>query len=140
MTGASDTLDPIAAAERGIAGSKNLIAAVADELSQQQRWLAHYQVAEKRHARRVKFQELTYWLELRRRRLVRWSSRLALTSLRGARAGAAFLWRTCRDLSHARPRFAQGGFTWFGVARHAIAGACHHFAAMGLCRLDVDAH
>ena len=35
MTGASDTLDPIAAAEAGIAGSKHLIAAVADDLSQQ---------------------------------------------------------------------------------------------------------
>ena len=53
MTGASDTLDPIAAAEAGIAGSKDLIAAVADDLSQHQRWLAHYHVAEKRHARRA---------------------------------------------------------------------------------------
>ena len=98
MSGASRTLDPIEAAEAGIAGSKNLIAAVADDLSQQQRWLAHYQVAEKRHARRVKFQELIYWLELRRRRLVRWSRRIALTSLRGARAAAAFLWRTAVTL------------------------------------------
>ena len=54
MTGASDTLDPIAAAEAGIAGSKHLIASVADDLSQQERWLAHYQLAEKRHARRAK--------------------------------------------------------------------------------------
>ena len=41
MTGASDTLDPIAAAEAGIVGSKHLIASVANDLSQQERWLAH---------------------------------------------------------------------------------------------------
>ena len=69
MTGASDTLDPIAAAEAGIVGSKHLIASVANDLSQQERWLAHYRVAEKRRARRVKIQEIIYWLELRRRRV-----------------------------------------------------------------------
>ena len=94
MTGASDTLDPIAAAEAGIAGSKHLIASVANDLSQQERWLAHYHVAEKRRARRVKFQELIYWLELRRRRLMRWLGRVALIALRLARAAAAFFART----------------------------------------------
>ena len=69
MTGASDTLDPIAAAEAGIVGSKHLIASVANDLSQQERWLAHYRVAEKRRARRVKIQEIIYRLELRRRRV-----------------------------------------------------------------------
>jgi hypothetical protein len=121
MSGASRALDPIEAAEAGIAGSKNLMAAVADELSQQQRWLAHYQVAEKRHARRVKFQELTYWLELRRRRLVRWSSRLALTSLRGARAGAAFLWRTAVTLVVMLRRVTTACVTWIRPRAYALA-------------------
>lgn len=98
MSGASRTLDPIAAAEAGIAGSKNLIAAVADDLSQHQRWLAHYRVAEKRHARRLWFQELMYQLELRRRRLMRLSTRDAkpMPSIEGINvnmcAGFA-LWR-----------------------------------------------
>jgi hypothetical protein len=94
MTGASHTLDPIAAAEADIAGSKDLIAAVARDLGQHQRWLAHYHLAEKRHARRVKAQELLHWLELRRRHLARRLRRLALITLRLARAAAAFFWRT----------------------------------------------
>jgi hypothetical protein len=94
MTGASHTFDPIAAAEADIAGSKDLIAAVARDLGQHQRWLAHYRLAEKRHARRVKAQELLHWLELRRRHLARRLRRLALITLRLARTAAAFLWRT----------------------------------------------
>ncbi len=85
MSGASDTLDPIAAAEAGIAGSKNLMAAVADDLSQQERWLAHYRVAEKRHARRIVLQEVMYRLERGLDRLMRVSRRLVLLSLRSAR-------------------------------------------------------
>ena len=94
MTGASDTLDPIAAAEAGIAGSKNLMAAVADELSQQQRWLAHYQVAEKRHARRLRVQGILYRLDLARRAMLRFLRRLALLTLRLARNVALFVART----------------------------------------------
>jgi len=63
------------------------------------------------------------------------------------RARAAVAAMACRflgldggDLSHARARLAQGNFDRVGVARGGGAGACHHFAAMGLCRLDVDAH
>ena len=59
-------LDPIAAAEAEIAGSKSLMAAVADDLSQHERWLAHYQLAEKRHARWVMLQKLVDRVELLR--------------------------------------------------------------------------
>ena len=121
MTGASDTLDPIAAAEAGIAGSKNLIAAVADDLSQHQRWLAHYRVAEKRHARWLIFQELMHRLELGRRHLVRWSRRLALTSLRWARAGAAFLWRTAVTLVVILRRVTTAGLAWLRPRVYALA-------------------
>ena len=71
MIGASKTLDPIAAAEADIAGSKNLIVAVERDLGQHERWLAHYQVAEKRHARRMLVQEGINRVELGRQRLLR---------------------------------------------------------------------
>ena len=72
-------------------GSKHLMAAVADELSQQQRWLAHYQVAEKRHARRVMVQGVLHRLDLARRALMRVLRRLALLFLRMARSVATFV-------------------------------------------------
>ena len=112
MTGASDTFDPIAAAEAGIVGSKNLMAAVADELSQQQRWLAHYQVAEKRHARRVKVQGVLYQLELARRALMRFLRRLALLSLRFARSVVSFVSRTAIALFVTLSRALTACITW----------------------------
>ena len=102
MTGASDTLDPIAAAEARIAGSKNLMAAVADELSQQQRWLAHYQVAEKRHARRVRVQGVLYRLELARRALMRFLRRLALLFAALGALGRSPSYRGPQSLSSSR--------------------------------------
>ena len=74
VTAAIRQLDPITAAEAGIAGSKSLMAAVADDLSEHERWLAHYRLAEKRHARRVMLHELVYRLELARWRVFRLSS------------------------------------------------------------------
>jgi hypothetical protein len=90
---ASYTTDPIEAAEDDIAGSKDLIASVADEIIQHQRWLENYRVAEKERARRLKRQELMYQLELRRRRTVRSLRRFSLASLRLARRVASFLVR-----------------------------------------------
>jgi hypothetical protein len=120
VTGASDTLDPIAAAEAGIAGSKHLIAAVADDLSQQERWLAHYRLAEKRRARRAKIRELIYWLELRRQRLARWLWRMALTGLRQARMAAAFLWRNAVALFDFVCRTATACFLWLRPRAYAL--------------------
>ena len=93
MSRASYTTDPIEAAEDDIAGSKDLIASVADEINQHQRWLENYRVAEKERARRLKRQELVYQLELRRRRTVRSLRRFSLASLRLARRVASFLVR-----------------------------------------------
>ena len=93
MSRASYTTDPIEAAEDDIAGSKDLIASVADEINQHQRWLENYRVAEKERARRLKRQELMYLLELRRRRTVRSLRRFSLASLRLARRVASFLVR-----------------------------------------------
>ena len=94
MTIAIQKPDPIAAAEAEIAGSKSLMAAVADDLSQHERWLAHYQLAEKRHARWVMLQELIYRTELALRRLMRFLQRVLLLALRLARRVASFTART----------------------------------------------
>src|SRR5262245_7960239 len=90
---ARDMRDPIAVAEADIAGSKHLIASVADDLSEHQRWLAHYRVAEKRRARRLKLQTLIYRTELGFAWLIQTCQRLALAFLHLAQSGAAFLWR-----------------------------------------------
>lgn len=121
MTGASNRLDPIAAAEAGIVGSKNLMAAVADELSQQQRWLAHYQVAEKRHARRRKVQGILYRLNLARLALMRFLRRLALLTLRLARDVARFLARTAIALFDMLSRAVAAGIAWLGPRAYALA-------------------
>ncbi|MBC8019775.1 MAG: hypothetical protein H7X78_01020, partial [Methyloceanibacter sp.] len=121
MSGASDTLDPIAAAEAGIAGSKDLMAAVARELGQHQRWLAHYRLAEKRHARRVMLQALIDRLERGRRRLTRWAKRLALISLRSARSVAASLSRTAAVLLLALHRFVVACFVLLRSSAYALA-------------------
>jgi hypothetical protein len=94
VTVAIHPLDPIAAAKADIAGSKSLMAAVADDLSQHERWFAHYRLAEKRHARRVMLQELIYQFELARKRTMRFLRRTALLTLRLARHVAALTART----------------------------------------------
>jgi hypothetical protein len=81
-----DTLDPIEAAEIDIAGSKDLIASVSDDLSQHQRWIENYRVSERRHARWLQFQELRYQLELKRRALMRALKRFSLSVALLARA------------------------------------------------------
>ena len=121
MAGASDTFDPIAAAEAGIAGSKHLIASVANDLSQQERWLAHYRVAEQRRARRAKIREMIYWLELRRRRLARWLRQMALIGLRLARTAAAFLWRNAVALYVLVRDTATACFLWLRPRVYAAA-------------------
>jgi hypothetical protein len=132
VAGASDTLDPIAAAEAGIAGSKHLIASVADDLSQQERWLAHYRLAEKRRARRAKIREIIYWLEIRRQRLAHRLRRTALIALRLARNAAAFLWRTAIALFVIVRDAATACFLW---ARPLVYAAALTLAAWTLALL-----
>lgn len=121
MSGASRALDPIAAAEAGIAGSKDLIASVADDLSQHQRWLAHYRVAEKRHARRVMLQELMYQLETGRRGLMRLSKRFGLIILRLARSLAVFLSRTGAAALLVLRRVITACAIWIRLRAYALA-------------------
>ena len=129
MSGASDTLDPIAAAEAKIMGSKHLMAAVADELSQQQRWLAHYEVAEKRHARRVMVQGVLHRLDLARRALMRVLRRLALLSLRMARSVATFVSATAVALFTALHGAATACIAWVRPRAYALALLLHKWLA-----------
>ena len=138
-------------------GSKHLMAAVADELSQQQRWLAHYEVAEKRHARRVMVQGVLHRLDLARRALMRVLRRLALLFLRMARSVATFVSATAvalftamhgaatrlrrlapsaRLCSRASPAQVARGV--LGVERRAVARPRRHARAMGFRGLGLD--
>jgi hypothetical protein len=120
LAGASRTLDPIAAAEADIAGSRHLIAAVAQDLGQHQRWLAHYELAERRHARRVLLQRLLYQLEIGRRRLTRALRRFWLVSLRLARSAIAFLWRTTVAFIAFTRRVATATYEWLRPRVYAL--------------------
>ena len=121
MSRASYTTDPIEAAEDDIAGSKDLIASVADEINQHQRWLENYRVAEKERARRLKRQELMYQLELRRRRTIRSLRRFSLASLRLARRIASFLLRNGTALVVALGQLLVRGAAWAAPRVRALA-------------------
>ena len=137
MSGASRALDPIEAAEAGIAGSKDLIAAVADDLNQHQRWLAHYRVAERRRARRLMLQELMYRLELGRRRLMRMLQHLGLISLRLAHSAAAFLSRTGAALLVVLRRVMTACAIWIRPRAYAFALTLRRWlAAFSIWALD----
>jgi hypothetical protein len=103
MPGASSTLDPVEAARADIAQSRDLIASAANDLHRTQRWFDSYQLAEKRHARRLRRQELLYQLELRRQQVARFSKRTALTAARDARD----TYRTLHAASVVTLRFLQ---------------------------------
>ncbi len=121
MSRASYKTDPIEAAEDDIAGSKDLIASVADEINQHQRWLENYRVAEKERARRLKRQELMYQLELRRRRTIRSLRRFSLASLRLARRIASFLLRNGTALVVALGQLLVRGAAWAAPRVRALA-------------------
>lgn len=121
MSGASDTLDPVEAAEDDIAGSKDLIASVADEISQHQRWLENYRVSETKRARRLRRQELMYQLELRRRRTIRSAKRLTLASLILARRVASFLVRNGTALLVTLRRLLSRCAAWTAPRARALA-------------------
>jgi hypothetical protein len=121
LAGASKTLDPIAAAEADIAGSRDLMAAVARDLGQHERWLAHYHVSEKRHARRVMVHELIYRIELARQSLLRLLGRVSLRLIRLARAAALFLWRTAVACFSFVRRIAILTYEWLRPRTYTLA-------------------
>lgn len=129
MAGASKALDPIAAAEAGIAGSKDLIAAVARDLGQHQRWLAHYDVAEKRHARRVMLQNILWQLEWARRRLKCRLERFGVRALRLAHLAARLMAESLVMVAAALNRAAIATVAWLSPRAHALYRAFARFLA-----------
>ena len=138
-------------------GSKHLMAAVADELSQQQRWLAHYQVAEKRHARRVMRPGGPASAGSRAPRADAGlaAARFAVPA-RGALGGELRIGNRSRSLHHdARRRHglhrlassarlcsraspAQVARSVLGVDHRAVTRPRRHARAMGVCGLGMD--
>ena len=118
LAGASDTIDPIDAARDDIAGSKDLIASAVEDLSQHQRWIENYRVAETRHARRVRRQELMLAIELTTKRILRALRRFALLTARLARA----TWRVAVSVSVRVARaVAAASIYAYALTRSAIA-------------------
>jgi hypothetical protein len=93
VSGASDALDPVEAAQDDIDRSKHPIASTLDDLRQHHRWLENYHRAERRRVQRLRRQEALYRLELKRRRTVWTLRRLTVVSLVLTRSTAAFLVR-----------------------------------------------
>jgi hypothetical protein len=120
VSGAVDTLDPIEAARADIAGSKHLIAAVADDLSRHQEWLENYRVSEKRHARWLQFQELRYQTERKRQALVRALKRSALSVALLVRS----IWLFC-------VRLVTAFVAWLTPRAHALALTLARWIARG---------
>lgn len=132
MSGASDTLDPVEAAEDDIAGSKDLIASVADEISQHQRWLENYRVSETKRARRLRRQELMYQLEIRRRRTIRSAKRFTLASLILARRIASFLVRNGTALLVTLRRLLARCVAWTAPRARALALTLWRWSSVAL--------
>ncbi len=99
MSGASDTLDPVEAAEDDIARSKHLIASTLDDLSRHHSWLESYHREERRRAQRLKRQETLRRLEHGRQRVVWRLWHLTRVSLAALGAAAALVARNAAALA-----------------------------------------
>ncbi len=118
MAGASDIIDPIDAARDDIAGSKDLIASAVEDLSQHQRWIENYRVAETKHARRMKRQKLMLAVELITKHILRALRRFALLTARLARA----TWRVAASVSVRLARAVAAASVYaYALTRSAIA-------------------
>jgi hypothetical protein len=93
VSGASDFLDPVEAAQDEISRSKRVIASALDDLSHHHSWLESYHREERRRAQRLRRQETLQALELRRQRAAWRMRRVALTSFVAMRTTTLFLAR-----------------------------------------------
>jgi len=91
VSGASDFLDPVEAAQDEISRSKRVIASALDDLSHHHSWLEGYHREERRRAQRLRRQEALQALKLRRQRAAWRVRRFALTSFVAMRNAALFL-------------------------------------------------
>jgi len=93
VSGASDFLDPVEAAQDEINRSRRVIASALDDLSHHHSWLESYHREERRRAQRLKRQETLQALKLKRQRAAWRIRRVALTSFVAMRNTALFLAR-----------------------------------------------
>jgi hypothetical protein len=105
VSGASNFLDPVEAAQDEISRSKRMIASALEDLTQHHSWLESYHRDERRRAQRLRRQEALEALELRRQRAAWMTWRFALASFAVMRATANFLARNAAAfLTWASPR------------------------------------
>lgn len=105
MSGASNVLDPVEAAQDDINRSKRVIASALDDLTHHHSWLEGYHRDERRRAERLRRQEALEALKLRRQRAAWLARRYTLTAYAAARATASFLAKnSAAFLAWAAPR------------------------------------
>jgi predicted membrane protein len=93
VSGASDFLDPVEAAQDEISRSKRVIASALDDLSHHHSWLETYHREERRRAQRLRRRETLQALKHKRQRAAWRVRRVALTSFVAMRTTALFLAR-----------------------------------------------
>lgn len=110
--GVLDALDPIDAAQSDIAGSKDLIASINDDINQHNRWLETYHSDERKHARRVRRQEVLYQAERHSRRFADVVKRVAQFLWRWTRTIALFLWVPAKAAFVSLSDLVSRGIAW----------------------------
>lgn len=112
MSGASNTLDPVGAAQDDISRSKHLIASTLDELSRHHSWLESYHRDERRRAERLRRQEALERLALKRQRAAWILRRFTVAALVMMRSTAIFLARTAVACLRAARKFTLRAAAW----------------------------
>lgn len=121
MSGASNTLDPVGAAQDDINRSKHLIASTLDDLTRHHSWLESYHRDERRRAQRLRREEALHRLELRRQRAAWLLRRFISISYAALRSTAAFLARTTVTFLGAARKFTLAAAAWTAPRAHALA-------------------
>ena len=132
MSSASDTFDPVGAAQDDIDRSKHLIASALDDLSRHHRWLESYHRDERRRAQRLSRQEALQRLELKRQRAAWLLRRFALISFVAIRSTAIFLVRTGHAFLVAARHFTLRAAAWTAPRAHALAVVLSRSLSAGL--------
>ncbi len=131
MSGASNILDPVGAAQDDIDRSKHLIASTLDELSRHHSWLESYHRDERRRAERLRRQEALDRLALKRQRAAWRLRRFTVTSLAAMRSAAIFLSRTTLACLRAARKFSLRAAAWTAPRAKALAALLGRSMAVG---------
>ena len=132
MSSASDTFDPVGAAQDDIDRSKHLIASALDDLTRHHSWLESYHRDERRRAQRLSRQEALQRLELRRQRAAWLLRRFTLTSFAAMRSAAIFLVRNGHAFLVTARHFTLRAAAWTAPRAHALAVVLSRSLSAGL--------